>query len=51
MTRITMAALPIVEVIEGASGVCQFGRRCNVGKRRGLHIATTLPPTEFPKER
>ena len=50
MTRITMAALPIVEEIDGES-VWSSVTGVREEKDDSLHIATTLPPTAFPKER
>ncbi len=51
MTRMTMAALPMVEEIDGWSVHCQL-TRCGEEKwGMSLHIATTLPPTALPKER
>ena len=50
MTRMTMAALPIVEEIDGRSVKLSMNQPGEEGQG-GLHIATTLPPTALPKER
>ena len=46
-----MAALPMVEVIDGASGNLGSDSHPMLGKWGSLHIAMTLFPTELPKER
>ena len=51
MTRMTIAALPMVEVIDGESVKLSATQTWGKGGNRSLHIATILPPIALPKER
>ena len=52
MTRTTIAALPMVELIDGASA--RLISKADYAKEHGasrVHNATILPPISLPKER
>lgn len=51
MTRITIAALPIVEATDGMSVACQLGYSFSLVQARHLHIPTMFPATLLPKDR
>lgn len=53
MTRTTMAALPMVALMEGASVIAlSVHRFCVLGiGGSSVHKATMLPPTELPNDK